>query len=74
MKRRIALWSILKINAQLDVDIFTKKGTVLGRNLVVPDSLGSLISVQNWRIEDTEPRVVAHRVTREMKRAKNIEK
>ena len=74
MKRRIALWSILKINAQLDADIFTKKGTVLGRNLVVPDSLVNLISVRNWHIEDIEPRVVYHQVIREMKRAKDIER
>ena len=53
------------------MDIFTKKGTVLGRNRLVPDSLGNQISVQNWRTEDTEPRVVDHQVSREMNRAKD---
>ena len=69
-----APWSILKINAQLDVDIFIKKGNVLGRNLVVSDSLGNQISVQDWRTGDTEPRVVDHQVSLEMNRAKDIER
>ena len=74
IKRMIAPWNILKINAQLAVDIFIKKGNVLGRNLVVSDSLGNQISVQNWRTGDTEPRVVDHQVSLEMNRAKDIER
>ena len=70
----IAPWNILKINAQLAVDIFIKKGNVLGRNLVVSDSLGNQISVQNWRKGDTEPRVVDQQVSLEMNRAKDIER
>ena len=58
----------------MGADIITTKGTVLGKNLVVQDSLENLILFPNWRIDATGPRVVAHRVTREMKRAKNIEK
>ena len=64
-------YNILQMNAQQDVDISIRKETVLGRNRLVPDSLGNQISVQHWRTEDIEPRVVDLQVIQGMTRARD---
>ena len=58
----------------MGADIITTKGTVLGRNLVVQDSLESLILFPNWRTDDTGPRVAARQVTLKMTKVKDIER
>ena len=55
IKHQIVLWSTLQRNAQPDVGIFTRKEIALGRNRLVPDNQGDLVSAQHWLIGDIEP-------------------
>ena len=74
IKRKIVLWNTLQINAQPDVGIIIRKEIVLGRNRLVPDSLGDQVSAQHLHTGDIEPQGVDHPVLQGMIRARDTEK
>ena len=74
IKRKIVLWNTLQINAQPDVGIIIRKEIVLGRNRLVPDSLGDQVSAQHLHIGDIEPQGADHLVILGMNRARGTEK
>ena len=74
IKRKFVLWNTLQINAQPDVGIIIRKEIVLGRNRLVPDSLGDQVSAQHLHTGDIEPQGVDHPVLQGMNRARDTEK